>query len=207
MTNSKITLKPQLDWEKMNGLLPVIIQDASTLQVLMLGYMNQEALKITCETKLITFYSRSKNRLWTKGESSGNTLSFVSMLTDCDSDCLLILAKPKGFTCHLNKSSCFGDERVADLGLLAKLETLIEQRETERPPKSYVTSLFEEGLRRIAQKVGEEGLELALASVAGTKEEIINEAADLLFHFLVLLKACKLDLADVLQELQNRTSK
>jgi phosphoribosyl-ATP pyrophosphohydrolase/phosphoribosyl-AMP cyclohydrolase len=207
MRNAESKLLDQLDWDKMDGLLPVVVQDASTRQVLMLGYMNREAFKMTCETQEVTFYSRSKKRLWKKGEVSGNSLTLVRCSTDCDKDALLILAKPKGYTCHLNTRSCFNDDDALGVGLLSKLETMIEERQTERPANSYVTSLFEEGLRRIAQKVGEEGLELALASVSGTKKDIIDEAADLLFHFLVLLKECQLDLFDVLQELQQRTNK
>ncbi len=200
-----IKLDPEkLNWDKGSGLIPAIIQDYSTLQVLMMGYMDREALKITETTGKITFYSRTKKRLWTKGETSGNSLCLVSMLPDCDNDTLLVLVKTSGLTCHLNNRSCFGEEDAPGLGILAKLEALIEKRYQERPANSYVTKLFEEGVRRIAQKVGEEGVEVSLASVAGSKEDTKNEAADLLFHLLVLLKQCRIDLVDVILELHGR---
>lgn len=197
-------IEAQLNWEKVKGLIPAIVQDCETFQVLMLGYMNKEALKMTCETEEITFYSRSKNRLWRKGESSGHTLSLVSLYPDCDQDSLLLLAKPKGSTCHLGNRSCFGESEASKMSILFQLEALIEERYLKRLPGSYVTTLFEEGVRRMAQKVGEEGVELALAGISGSKEDLIYETADLFFHTLVLLKERDITLASVLQELQRR---
>jgi len=193
-----------LNWDSTTGLLPAIIQDASSMQILMLGYMNREALEKTCETGLVTFFSRSKNRLWTKGESSGNTLQLVRIAADCDQDSLLIFAKPAGPTCHLNQTSCFGNEDVSQQDILVKLNNIIGTRYLDRPENSYTSKLFNQGMARIAQKVGEEGLELALASVCGTKPEIQNEAADLLYHLLVLLRASDVEWMDVLLELQRR---
>lgn len=195
-----------INWDKVNGLIPVIIQDHNTLQVLMLGYMNNEALQQTILTKKVTFYSRTKQRLWVKGETSGNELSVISIVADCDNDTLLIHVQPKGPACHLNNRSCFGTENAPGLGILAKLEMLIEQRGRDRPSNSYVAKLFAEGNSRIAQKIGEEGLELALASVLGVKENIKNEAADLLFHLLVLLRQCRMSLMEVLTELHERAT-
>lgn len=205
MINEKIEIAA-LNWDKVSGLMPAIIQDSSTLQVLMLGYMNKEALQKSLETGKITFYSRTKKRLWTKGETSGNDLSLVSIIPDCDNDTLLLLVKPSGPSCHLNNRSCFGEDDAPGLGILAKLEAVIHSRYLYRPMNSYVTALFAAGVRRIAQKVGEEGVEVALASVTGSKDEIKSEAADLLFHLLVLLKACRIDLVEVLQELSKRAS-
>jgi phosphoribosyl-AMP cyclohydrolase / phosphoribosyl-ATP pyrophosphohydrolase len=194
-----------LNWEKVSGLMPAIIQDNATHQVLMLGYMNKEALQKSIETGKITFFSRTKKRLWTKGETSGNDLSLVSIIPDCDNDTLLVLVKPSGPSCHLNNPSCFGkDDAPAGLGILAKLEAIVDQRYQDRPANSYVTTLFEEGVRRIAQKVGEEGVEVALAGVVGSKDDTVNETADLLFHLLVLLRECRIDLAEVMQELNRR---
>lgn len=193
-----------LDWEKTNGLIPVIVQDSETMQVLMLGYMNQAALKKTCETRQVAFYSRTKQRLWTKGEDSGNVLALIEIVADCDHDALLVRAKPSGPCCHLNNTSCFGIIDAPGLGLLAKLQGMIDQRYRDRPADSYATKLFSEGTHRIAQKVGEEGVELALAGVIGLKDEIKNEMADLIFHALLLLKQCDVDFADVLAELRRR---
>jgi phosphoribosyl-AMP cyclohydrolase / phosphoribosyl-ATP pyrophosphohydrolase len=193
-----------LNWNKVNGLMPAIIQDNSTLQVLMLGYMNKAALQQSLATEQITFYSRSKQRLWTKGEISGNTLSLLSIIPDCDNDSLLVLVKPHALTCHLNNRSCFGTSEAPGLGILATLEAIIATRYQQRPADSYLTQLFSTGIHRIAQKVGEEGVEVALASVTGSTTDIKNEAADLLFHLLVLLKACHIELAEVLQELSHR---
>ena len=203
MINEKIEIKA-LNWDKVNGLLPVVIQDSSTLQVLMMGYMNQEALQKSIETGKVTFFSRTKQRLWTKGETSGNDLVLVSMIPDCDNDTLLVFVKPTGLSCHLNNRSCFGKNDAPGLGILAKLAATIDQRYQDRPTNSYVTKLFEEGIRRIAQKVGEEGVELALAGVIGSKDDIKNEAADLFFHLLVLLKECRIDLVEVMQVLSRR---
>lgn len=204
MINGKKIEIAALNWHKVSGLIPVVIQDSSTLQVLMLGYMNKEALQKSIETGKITFYSRTKKRLWVKGETSGNDLSLVSMIPDCDNDTLLVLVKPSGPSCHLNNRSCFGKDDAPGLGILAKLETIIDQRYQKRPTNSYVTKLFEEGIRRIAQKVGEEGVEVALAGVIGSKDDIKNETADLLFHLLMLLKECRIDLTEVMLELSKR---
>ncbi len=191
----------RLDWGKGDGLLPVVVQDAASLRVLMLGYMNAEALAATRASGKVTFYSRSKQRLWTKGESSGHFLEVVSIDQDCDDDTLLVLAHPRGPTCHLGRASCFAD---APGNFLGTLDALVAERERERPAGSYTTSLFERGTRRIAQKVGEEGVETALAAVAQGDEELIGESADLLYHLLVLLRARGLGLAEVLQLLETR---
>ncbi|MBD8527700.1 bifunctional phosphoribosyl-AMP cyclohydrolase/phosphoribosyl-ATP diphosphatase HisIE [Pseudomarimonas arenosa] len=183
-----------LDWSKQQGLLPVIVQDPRSLRVLMLGYMNREALLRTLELGQVTFYSRSKQRLWTKGESSGNVLQLCSIEADCDCDTLLVQALPQGPTCHLGTASCFP---AAPASFVARLDQLIETRERERPADSYTTRLFERGLRRIAQKVGEEGVETALAAVVEEDEALLGEASDLLYHLLVLLRARGLGLVDL----------
>ncbi len=197
----------QLDWEKIGNLVPAIIQDASTLQVLMLGYMNADALQQTTMTNQVTFYSRSKQRLWIKGETSGNFLEVVDILADCDHDALLISVKPIGPCCHLNTVSCFSAISAPGVGLLSKLEQTIAQRYQGRPENSYTTKLFAAGMPRIAQKVGEEGVELALAAIMLEPKSIINESADLLFHLLVLLQQANIPLALVLDELRNRHEK
>lgn len=183
-----------LDWSKGDGLLPVVVQDAATLRVLMLGYMDRAAYAATLQQGLVTFFSRSKRRLWTKGEQSGHVLEVVSLQADCDADTLLVLASPRGPTCHLQRASCFPG---APAGVLAELDALIETRERERPEGSYTTRLFEGGIRRIAQKVGEEGVETALAGVVQGDAELLGEGADLLYHLIVLLRARGLSLADV----------
>lgn len=190
-----------LDWEKGDGLLPVIVQDANNLRVLMLGYMNSEALAATRDTGFVTFYSRSKQRLWKKGESSGHVLELVSIRADCDNDTLLVLAHPRGPTCHLQRDSCFPH---APSSFLADLDGLVRQRETDRPSGSYTTRLFDEGIRRIAQKVGEEGVETALAAVVQDDAAVLGESADLLFHLTVLLRARGLSLQDAVAVLQDR---
>lgn len=203
MKNVEINLE-NLNWSKVNNLIPAIVQDSNTLQVLMLGYMDKEAILQTCSSRKITFYSRTRNALWVKGETSGNELILVDIQADCDNDSLLLLAKPSGPCCHLNTRSCFGKADAPGLGILAKLESLLEQRYQERPADSYTSTLFNEGIRRIAQKVGEEGVEVALASMSGLTDDIKYEAADLLFHLLVLLKQSRIELNDVLLELQQR---
>ena len=190
-----------LAWDKQDGLLPAIVQDAATLRVLMLGYMDRAALAATLASGQVTFYSRSKQRLWTKGESSGHVLALVSVDVDCDADTLLVQARPHGPTCHLDRTSCFPD---APGDGLAELDALIAQRERERPPGSYTTRLFEGGIRRIAQKVGEEGVETALAAVAQDDEALLGEAADLLYHLVVALRARGLALDDVRRVLAAR---
>lgn len=191
----------QLAWSKLDGLVPAIIQDACNGRVLMLGYMNNDALATTRSSGKITFFSRSKQRLWTKGESSGHYLQLVSIESDCDSDSLLIQALPLGPTCHLQRASCFAS---APANFLADLDQLIAARGRERPEPSYTTRLFESGLRRIAQKVGEEGVETALAAVVEDEQTLLGEAADLIFHLLVLLHARGMSLADAARLLEQR---
>jgi len=195
-----------LDWQKMGGLLPAIVQHAFDGRVLMQAYMNREALARSLETGHVTFWSRSREQLWTKGETSGNTLKVAAVHADCDDDCLLIMAIPAGPTCHRNTETCFDNatETRPDLAFLASLERLIAQRDRERPENSYTTRLFEAGTKRIAQKVGEEGVETALAATAGDTDELVNESADLLYHLLVLLRASKLPLSDVIALLKKR---
>jgi len=196
----------RLDWAKGDGLLPAIVQHWLSGEVLMLGYMDAEALAHTRASGHITFYSRSKRRLWTKGESSGHVLVLKGIRIDCDADTLLVQADPHGPTCHLGTSSCFGDRADVrpPLGFLAELDALVAQRHAERPAGSYTTRLFDGGIRRIAQKVGEEGVETALAAVAQGDEELLGEAADLVFHLTVLLRDRGLSLADVAAVLARR---
>ncbi len=193
-----------LAWDKQGGLLPAIVQDATTLRVLMLGYMSREALQATLDSGRVTFHSRSKQRLWTKGESSGHVLELVSLQVDCDDDTLLVLANPKGPTCHLQRQSCFP---AAPGDFLAELDALVAQRERGRPEGSYTTRLFEGGVRRIAQKVGEEGVETALAAVAQDETALLGESADLLYHLLVLLRSRGLSLQDAVTVLRSRHSR
>ena len=199
---------PDLDWDKLNGLAPAIVQDARNGAVLMMGYMNREALAATTATGRVTFWSRSKGRLWTKGETSGHFLHVRSVAADCDRDTLLILAEPAGPACHLGTATCWGQSAPQSdaqrLGFLSTLENIIVQRIATRPEDSYTAQLLAGGVRRIAQKVGEEGLELALAAVAQSDEEIIGEAADLLYHSLLLLKVKGLSLAQIVAELAAR---
>ena len=193
-----------LDWDKVDGLMPVIVQDAATLRVLMLGYMDKAALENTLQVGKVTFFSRSKQRLWVKGETSGNHLEVVDIRADCDADTLLITARPQGPTCHTGSTSCFG---AAPGQFLGALDALVAQRERERPAGSYTTTLFDKGTRRIAQKVGEEGVETALAGVAQGDEELLGESADLLFHLIVLLRARGLSLGDAVAVLEQRHTK
>ena len=195
-----------IDWKKGAGLVPAIVQDAKTEQVLMLGYMNEESLAKTNATGLVTFYSRSRQELWTKGETSGNTLALVSITVDCDNDTLLVRANPTGPTCHEGTVSCFSDNGPEGLGFLGYLEDLIEARKTADPESSYTAKLLQGPLRRAAQKVGEEGVETALAAVAETEDKLTSEAADLLYHLTVLLAAKDVKLADVINELRSRHS-
>jgi phosphoribosyl-ATP pyrophosphohydrolase/phosphoribosyl-AMP cyclohydrolase len=203
-------LQPQapIDWDKMDGLLPAIVQDAETGAVLMLGYMNRAALAATENTGWVTFWSRSKQRLWTKGETSGHHLAASAIALDCDRDTLLILAKPRGPACHTGTDTCWGQDaprsEAQSVAFLRNLEKVIVQRITDRPPGSYTAKLLDAGITRIAQKVGEEGLELAIASVAQSDREIIGEAADLLYHTLLLLNAKGLSLSTVVAELEAR---
>ncbi len=194
----------QLDWEKSDGLLPAIVQHWRSGTVLMLGYMNHAALSQTLQSGKVTFWSRSKQRLWCKGETSGNYLELKSAHPDCDVDAILVLAEPHGPTCHLGTATCFGDGAVPTLSVLSELEDLIAQRDRDRPADSYTTRLFESGIRRIAQKVGEEGVETALAAVAQDDASIASEAADLVFHLLILLRARGVSLDDVADVLKSR---
>lgn len=200
MSSSELDVQ-SLAWDKQDGLLPAIIQDAATQRVLMLGYMNREALAATLESRRVTFFSRSKGRLWMKGESSGDVLDLVSLQIDCDADTLLVQAVPRGPTCHLGRVSCFPD---APGNFLAELDALIATRERDRPAGSYTTKLFEAGTRRIAQKVGEEGVETALAAVAQDEAALLGEAGDLIYHLIVLLRARGLGLADAVELLRSR---
>lgn len=177
------------DFAKGDGMLPAIVQHALTGEVLMLGYMDEAALAKTRELGLVTFFSRSKQRLWTKGETSGDTLTLVDVRLDCDADTFLVRAIPAGPTCHDGTTSCFGDDVAPALGFLGELDALVASRHAERPEGSYTTKLFEGGIRRIAQKVGEEGVETALAAVAEDDDALIGEAADLVFHLMVVLRA------------------
>jgi phosphoribosyl-ATP pyrophosphohydrolase/phosphoribosyl-AMP cyclohydrolase len=195
-----------LAWDKMDGLLPAIVQDAFDGRLLMQAYMNREALEHSLDSGRVTFWSRSREQLWTKGETSGNFLELVDIIPDCDGDTLLVLARPDGPVCHLGTETCFETrERMhAKLGFLAQLERVIEQRERERPEDSYTTRLFEAGVQRIAQKVGEEAVETALAATVGDNEELLNESADLLFHLLVLLRSRGETLAGLVETLSLR---
>jgi phosphoribosyl-ATP pyrophosphohydrolase/phosphoribosyl-AMP cyclohydrolase len=196
-----------LDWSKNDGLMPAIVQDARSGQVLMFAYMNREALRMTLADERVTFFSRSRNRLWTKGESSGHWLNVLDVVTDCDRDTLLVLATPEGPTCHLGTQSCFGDEietDAAELSFLMRLEATIAQRISDRPEGSYTARLWSEGPTRIAQKVAEEGVEVALAAVTQDDERLVAESADLLYHLALLLKSRNLSLTTVVRELEHR---
>ena len=196
---------PKIDWKKTDGLVPAIVQDARTQQVLMLGYMNAAALKKTLSSKKVTFFSRSKQRLWTKGESSGHFLRVVSVAVDCDNDTLLIQANPDGPTCHRGTVSCFGDGALAGgAGFLAHLDQVVAERNKRGDKSSYTDRLVQEGVARCAQKVGEEGVETALAAIQKNQKEFTGEAADLLYHLIVLLRAKKLSLTDAIAVLEKR---
>ena len=194
----------KVDFKKYeNGLVPTIVQDYVTQKVLMLGFMNEEALKKTEETGLVTFYSRSKNRLWTKGEESGNHLQLRQIMVDCDKDTLLIKAEPKGPVCHTGADTCWSEKNHKE-DFLYYLEHIIELRKKGTEEKSYVKSLFDKGINKIAQKVGEEAVELVIEAKDVNRELFLNEAADLLFHYIVLLQAKDCSLSDVIQVLQQR---
>jgi phosphoribosyl-ATP pyrophosphohydrolase/phosphoribosyl-AMP cyclohydrolase len=195
-----------LDFGKGENLLPAVVQHAGSGAVLMVGYMNAEALTETFKQQRVVFFSRSKQRLWMKGETSGHVLDLVEVRTDCDRDALLVTARPRGPVCHVGTATCFGDEPFAGgaLSFLSKLEGVIQQRISENPEGSYTARLFAKGPTRIAQKVGEEGLEVALAAVAEGDDKVISESADLLYHLLVLLKSRGVPLARVVTELESR---
>jgi phosphoribosyl-ATP pyrophosphohydrolase/phosphoribosyl-AMP cyclohydrolase len=193
-----------LAWEKMDGLLPAIVQDAATLQLLMLGYMSREALAETLASGFATFFSRSKSRLWRKGEESGNHLKVQGVFADCDDDALLVLAEPAGPTCHLGTTSCFTEATAPGIGWLAQLARIVQARAGADPAGSYTARLLGEGPSRIAQKVGEEGVELALAGAGGTSKACIAEAADLIYHVTVLMQARGFGWGEVAETLRER---
>lgn len=194
-----------IDYSKNNGLVPAIIQDAETLKVLMLGYMNEDALKKTLETKLVTFFSRTKQRLWTKGEDSGNVLNLVSINLDCDSDTLLIKVNPKGPTCHKGNDTCWNEDNKQNFGFLSELEMIIESRKNNASEESsYVASLFAKGINKIAQKVGEEAVEVVIEAKDSNDDLFLNESADLLFHYMILLQAKGYKLNDIATLLKER---
>jgi phosphoribosyl-AMP cyclohydrolase / phosphoribosyl-ATP pyrophosphohydrolase len=195
----------ELAWEKMQNLIPVVIQHYQTLQVLMLGYMDIAALQQTIHSGRVTFYSRSKQRLWIKGEMSGNYLNLIKILPDCDNDSLLMLVDPVGSSCHKGNDSCFNDSDNCNKNFFGKLESIIDKRYQDKPDNSYTTQLFNAGLQRIVQKVGEEAIETILAATSGNKQQTISETADLLYHLLVLLRCCGITLAQVNLELMQRS--
>jgi phosphoribosyl-ATP pyrophosphohydrolase/phosphoribosyl-AMP cyclohydrolase len=197
----------KIDFDKnQNGLVPAIVQDAETHTVLMLGYMNKEALEKTKATGKVTFFSRSKNRLWTKGEESGNFLELVSLKADCDQDTLLVKVHPKGPTCHTGSDTCWNEDNKENHGFLSQLESVIEQRKNNREDeKSYVASLFRKGINKIAQKVGEEAVETVIEAKDNNDQLFLNESADLLFHYLILLQAKGYKLEDIVKTLKDRS--
>ncbi len=194
----------KLDFEKMGGLIPAIVQDCHTNKVLMLGYMNAEALEETRKTGKVTFFSRSKGRLWTKGETSGNFLQVVQISVDCDNDTLLIKAVPHGPVCHTGDDTCFGEHNVEDVMFIKQLQDFIVRRRQEMPEGSYTTSLFAKGVNRMAQKVGEEAVETVIEATNGTEEGFIYEASDMLYHLIVLLTSKGLRIEDLARELKKR---
>lgn len=196
----------ELDFEKMNGLIPAIIQDNYTQKVLMLGFMNKEAYEKTVETGKVTFFSRMKNRLWTKGEQSGNFLHVVSIKADCDNDTLLIMVHPDGPVCHTGTDTCWGEKNEQDIMFLKELQDFIDRRRQEMPEKSYTTSLFNSGVNKMAQKVGEEAVETVIEACNGTDERLIYEGADLLYHLIVLLTYKGYRIEDLARELKERHS-
>ena len=197
----------KIDFEKSGGLVPAIIQDAKTKNVLMLGYMNQEAYDKTIATKKVTFWSRSRNCLWTKGETSGNFLHLVDIKVDCDNDTLLVKANPDGPTCHTGTDTCWGEENRSEnnsLMFLTELQDFIDKRHDEMPEGSYTTKLFKDGINKIAQKVGEEALETVIEATNGTADHLVYEASDLLYHLIVLLTSKQLRIEDIADELHKR---
>ena len=195
----------KIDFEKMGGLVPAIIQDTTTKNVLMLGFMNEEAYEKTLATKHVTFWSRTRNTLWTKGETSGHFLNLVDMKIDCDNDTLLVRVNPVGPTCHTGTDTCWGEENeVNPLLFLSELQSFIDKRKQEMPEGSYTTSLFTKGINKIAQKVGEEALETVIEATNGTDDHLVYEASDLLYHLIVLLTEKGLRIEDVAEELHKR---
>lgn len=196
----------EIDFNKMNGLVPAIIQDAKTMKVLMLGFMNEEAYNKTVETGKVTFYSRTRNTLWTKGETSGNYLHVVEILNDCDHDTLLIKAIPDGPVCHTGADTCWNEKNENPIMFLIELQRFIEKRHEEMPEGSYTTSLFKDGCHRMAQKVGEEALEAVIEAVAENNVRLVYEASDMLYHLIVLLTSKGLTIEDLANELVERHS-
>lgn len=196
-----------VDFNKMNGLVPAIVQDALTGKILMQGYMNEEALEKTKETGMVTFFSRSKNRLWTKGETSGNFMELVSILVDCDGDAFLIKANPKGPVCHTGADTCFAEINGSKTGFIDQLIEIIKDRKNNPSEKSYTASLFAKGINKIAQKVGEEAVEIVIEAKDDNKELFLGEAADLLFHYLILIEAKGYELDEVMEVLIERNQK
>ncbi|EGQ8286794.1 bifunctional phosphoribosyl-AMP cyclohydrolase/phosphoribosyl-ATP diphosphatase HisIE [Vibrio parahaemolyticus] len=200
------SLSERINWEKVDGLVPAIVQDFQSSQVLMMGYMNQDALAKTGETGQVTFFSRTKERLWTKGETSGNVLQLVNISLDCDNDTLLVRVNPIGPTCHTGTTTCWdGDaQEESQMVWLHQLEQLLAARKSADPDSSYTASLYARGTKRISQKVGEEGVEVALAATSGDKAELVCESADLIYHLLVLLQDQGLSMNDVVNKLKER---
>ena len=196
--------KMTLDFEKMGGLIPAIVQDNNTNKVLMLGFMNEEAVEQTLQTGKVVFFSRTKNRLWMKGETSGNTLSVVSITPDCDNDTLRIKAIPAGPVCHTGTDTCFGEKNQEDIMFLKYLQNFIVSRRQEMPEGSYTTTLFQKGINRMAQKVGEEAVETVIEATNGTEDRLVYEASDLIYHLIVLLTSKGLRIEDLARELQKR---
>ncbi len=201
-----MSLAERINWEKVDGLVPAIVQDFGSSQVLMMGYMNQEALAKTLETEQVTFYSRTKQRLWTKGETSGNVLQLKNIALDCDQDTLLVKVNPIGPTCHTGTTTCWDADvqEESQMVWLHQLEQLLAARKSADPESSYTASLYARGTKRISQKVGEEGVEVALAATSGDKAELVCESADLIYHLLVLLQDQGLSMSDVIDKLKER---
>lgn len=204
--SSAVALSERIDWNKVDGLVPAIVQDFQSSQVLMMGYMNQDALQKTAQTGQVTFFSRSKQRLWTKGETSGHVLQLKNMALDCDNDTLLVKVNPIGPTCHTGTTTCWDNDAQEESQMvwLHQLEQLLAARKSADPDSSYTASLYARGTKRISQKVGEEGVEVALAATSGDKAELVCESADLIYHLLVLLQDQGLALSDVIDKLKER---
>lgn len=204
--SSAVALSERIDWNKVDGLVPAIVQDFQSSQVLMMGYMNQNALQKTAQTGQVTFFSRSKQRLWTKGETSGHVLQLKNMALDCDNDTLLVKVNPIGPTCHTGTTTCWDNDAQEESQMvwLHQLEQLLAARKSADPDSSYTASLYARGTKRISQKVGEEGVEVALAATSGDKAELVCESADLIYHLLVLLQDQGLALSDVIDKLKER---
>lgn len=196
-----------IDFNKMNGLIPAIVQDSMTGKVLMQGYMNEEALAKTQETGMVTFFSRSKDRLWTKGETSGNFMELVSIAVDCDGDSILVKANPRGPVCHTGADTCFSEVNTSKTGFIDQLRAIIKDRKNNPSDQSYTASLFAKGINKVAQKVGEEAVEIVIEAKDDNKELFLGEAADLLFHYLVLLEAKGYELDEVMEVLIKRHKK